>query len=116
LAQLGAQWLITGDFSAKAALGMIAATALSIATTAGFKAVFEFAEAAKEHALAASDLAIGNFAGVALHETAAGLHTAAAGTYLSIAAIAGGVGIGAGIGARFAGGGGGGGGGGRGSG
>lgn len=107
LAQLGATWLITGEISGKAALAMIASTALQIATQAGFQAIFEFAEAAKETALAAGDLAIGNVVGAGLHTTAAAAHHAAAITYLTVAAVAGGVGVGAGLGARALGGGGG---------
>ncbi|MBX3267175.1 MAG: tape measure protein [Acidobacteria bacterium] len=91
LAQMGVAWLTTGEFSAKAALQMVASAAMGIATQAGFKAIFEYAEAAA--AAARYDF------------YAAGMHTAAAKLYLKTAAIAGAVGIGAGLGARALGGG-----------
>lgn len=104
LAQLGAQWLITGDFSAKAALSMLASIAISIATQAAYKAILSYAEGVAETAKAASALAIGNVAGAALHSAAAGLHFAAAKTFAIVAAIAGGAGVALGLGARAAGG------------
>lgn len=112
LAQMGAAWLTTGEFSAKAALGMIASTALSISQQAGMKALFSYAEGVSETAKAAASAAAGDFRGAALHTQAAGLHFAAATKFGVIAAVAGGVGVAAGLGARAAGGGSGGGGGG----
>ncbi|MFN6963959.1 MAG: hypothetical protein ACK4S4_09355 [Pyrinomonadaceae bacterium] len=102
LAQLAVAWIVTGDFSAKAALSMLASIAMSVATQAAFKAVFEYAEAAKETALALASAAVGDAAGAALHGAAAGAHTAAAKMYITTAAIAGGAGIGLAVGARFA--------------
>lgn len=92
LAQMGAAFLVTGEFSAKAALQMAAGAALGIATQAGFKAVFEYAEAAA--AAARYDF------------YAAGMHTAAAKLYLKTAIIAGAVGVGLGLAGRAVGGGG----------
>lgn len=92
LAQMGAAWLAGGEFSAKAALQMVSAAAFSIATQAGFKAIFEYAE--------------GLAAAASFNYYSAGLHFAAAKTYGVVAAIAGGVGVAAGLGARAAGGGG----------
>lgn len=96
LAQMGAAWLSTGEFSAKAALQMISSAALNISLQSVFKGFFEMAEAA-------ASAAIGDIRGAALHSAASSL-------YFKTAAIAGAIGVGAGIGARFAGGGGGGGG------
>lgn len=94
LAQMGAAWLSTGQFSAEAALQMISSAAFSIATQAGFKAIFEYAEGMA---------ALGVTWGVPNPSSIA--HFAAATTYAGIAAIAGGVGVVAGLGARAAGGG-----------
>lgn len=95
LTQMGLAWLITGEFSGQAALKMMASTALSIATQAGFKAIFEYAEGLA---------ALGTTWGVPNPSSIA--HFAAATTYGTIAAIAGGAGIGLGLAARAAGGGG----------
>ena len=104
LAQLAATWLITGEFSAKAALSMLASIAISLATQMAYKAILEYAEGVAEIAKAASSSAIGDFAGAALHTAAAGLHFAAAKTFAVGAAIAGGAGVGLALGARAAGG------------
>lgn len=97
LAQMAIAWIVTGEGSAKAALQMMAATALSIAVQAGIKAVFEAAES-----VAAA--ARWDFVGAAAHATAATM-------YSSVAVIAGAAGIGLALGARAMGGGKGGGGG-----
>jgi len=97
ITQMGAAWLSTGEFSAKAALQMLSAAALNIAGQSLFKGVFELAEAA-------ASAAVGDFRGAALH-------TAASHFYFTTAAIAGAAGVGLGLGARAAGGGSGGGGG-----
>jgi len=91
LAQLGVQWLLTGDFSAAAALKMLASAAMSIAVQSGFKAIFEYAEASA--AAARYDF------------YAAAMHTTAAKFYLKAALVAGAVGVGAALGARALGGG-----------
>jgi hypothetical protein len=89
LAQMGAAWLATGDFSAKAALQMVSAAAFSIATQAAFKSAFEYAEGL---AAQAATFGVPNPASV--------MHFAAASTYATVAAIAGGAGLVAGLGAR----------------
>lgn len=91
LAQLGVQWLMTGEFSAQAALKMLAGAALSIATQSVFKGIFELAEAAA--AAARYDFA------------SAALHKAASSIYFKTAAIAGAVGVGAALVGRAVGGG-----------
>lgn len=100
LADMGAQWLITGEFSGKAALQMLAASALHIATEAGFKAIFEVAEG---YAALATTWGVPNPSSIA--------HFTAAGVYGTVAGIAGGAGVGLALGARAMGGSGGGGGG-----
>lgn len=107
LAQMAAQWLITGDFSAKAALSMMASIALSIATQAGMTAIMEYAKGMAEAAAAAASYAVGDVPGGVLHTQAAGLHFAAATVFGTVAAIAGGAGVGLALGARAAGAGGG---------
>lgn len=94
LGQMAAAWLAGGDISAAAALQMVASAAFSVATQAGFKAIFEFAEGL---AAEAATFGVPNPSSIA--------HFAAAGTYATVAAIAGGVGVAAGLGARAAGGG-----------
>lgn len=92
LADLALQWILTGEFSAEAALKMAAGIALGVAKQALVKGVFEIAEAIA--ATARLDFA------------AAALHTAAAKVYFTVAAIAGAAGVGLALGARAAGGGG----------
>lgn len=91
LSQMGAAWLVTGEFSAKAALQMAAGAALGIAMQAGVKAIFEFAEAAA--------------AAARLDFYGASMHTAAAWLYVKTAAIAGAIGVGLGLAGRAVGGG-----------
>ncbi|MEO8647991.1 MAG: hypothetical protein ABI539_02375, partial [Acidobacteriota bacterium] len=91
LAQMGAAWIATGEFSAKAALQMLSATAFSIASQAAIKSVFEAAEAAA--AFARYDFYAGS------------MHVAAGSLYASVAVIAAGAGLAFGLGARALGGG-----------
>lgn len=91
LAQMGAAWLVTGEFSAKAALQMAAGAALGIAIQAGVKAIFEFAEAAAAYAR--------------FDPVSGAAHTAAAVLYVKTAAIAGAIGVGLGLAGRAVGGG-----------
>lgn len=93
LTAMGVAWLTTGEFSAQAALQMVAGAALGIAIEAGFKGLFELAEAAA--------------AAARLDPWGAAAHTAAAGLFFGVAATAGAIGVGAGLGARAMGGGGG---------
>jgi hypothetical protein len=91
LAQMGAAWFATGEFSAKAALQMLSATAFSIAGQAAIKAVFEAAEAAA--AFARYDFYAGS------------MHVAAGQLYATVAVIAAGAGVGLGLASRAVGGG-----------
>lgn len=91
LANLVTQWIITGKFSAKAALQMAAGIALGVAQQAVVKAIFEVAE--------------GMAALARLDPATASLHFAAAKVYGTTAAIAGAAGVGLALGARAAGGG-----------
>jgi hypothetical protein len=111
LSQMAAAWLVTGKFSAKAALQMAASVALSLAMQAGVAAVMELARGWAESAAAAASFAIGDFYGGTMHSTAAGLHFSAAAVYGTVAAVAGAVGVGLGLAGRAVGGGSGGGGG-----
>jgi hypothetical protein len=91
LTQMAIAWIVTGEGSAKAALQMMASTALSIAFQAGIKAIFEAAE---------------SVAAFARYDFAAGTaHAAAATMYSSVAVIAGAAGVGLALGARAMGGG-----------
>jgi hypothetical protein len=105
LTQLATTWLITGEFSAKAALSMLASIALQIATQAGFEAIMQVAKGIAETAAAAASLAIGDLRGAGLHTAAATAHYAAASAFGVVAAVAGGAGVGLALGARAAGGG-----------
>jgi hypothetical protein len=93
LSNLVAQWIITGKFSGKAALGMVAQIALSLAMQAGIKAIFELAE---------------GFAALAVTwgvpNPSSDAHFAAAGIYGTIAGVSAGVGVAAALGARAMGG------------
>ncbi len=92
LGQMAIAWIVTGEGSAKSALQMMAATALSIAFQAGLKAFFEAAESA---------------AAFARYDVVAGTaHATAATMYGMVASVAGAAGIGLAIGSRFVGGGG----------
>lgn len=91
LGAMGAAWLVTGEFSAKAALQMAAGAALGIAMQAGVKAIFEFAEAAAAYAR--------------FDPVSGAAHTAAAMLYIKTAAIAGAIGVGLGLAGRAVGGG-----------
>lgn len=90
LGQMAASWLATGEFSAQAALQMLASVAFSIASQAALKAVFEAAEAVA--AAARWDF------------VAASLHSTAASMYATVAVIAGGAGIGLALASRAVGG------------
>lgn len=96
MSQMLQAWIMTGEFSAKAALQMAAGVALGLAQTALMKGIFEVAEG-----IAASAQAIFNPAKAA----EAALHFAAAKVYFTVAAIAGAAGVGLALGARAAGGG-----------
>lgn len=91
LANMAAAWLATGEFSAAAALKMAAGVALSLAMQSAIKAIFEAAEAVA--AAARWDF------------VAAGLHSAAASMYATVAVVAGAIGVGLGLAARAVGGG-----------
>lgn len=92
LTQMATTWLMTGEFSAKAALQMVAGQAIAIAIESYLKGVFEIAEASA--AFARFDFVSG------------GAHMAAAGLYFKTSALAGAIGVGAGLAGRAVGGGG----------
>lgn len=91
LIQMGVAWISTGEFSAKAALQMLAAVAFSIASQAAIKMLFEIAEATA--AFARFDFYGGS------------MHAAAAKMYGTVAIVAGAAGVGLALGARAMGGG-----------
>ncbi len=89
LADLVTQWIMTGKFSGKAMMAMVANVALGLAMQAGIKAIFELAEG---YAALALTWGVPNPSSIA--------HFAAAGIYATVAGVAGAVGVGAALIAR----------------
>lgn len=101
-----ANFILTGEGGAAAFASLAASAIANLAIQSGIKAIFEYAEAAKETALALASTAVGDVAGAALHTAAAKAHATAGAMYATIGGGAAAVGIGIGLAGGLSGGGG----------
>jgi hypothetical protein len=91
-----ANFILTGEGGAQAFASLAASAIANLAVQSGIKALFEYAEGAKESALSLASAAVGDARGAALHGAAAKAHFSAATMYAAIGggAAIGGIGIG----------------------